>query len=152
MFRFFQSEDGIVEYGTQLDNEATINEGTETSTPFSNSSTPSTSSVATAGIPDKRTPSRKRMLEESTEVLSLIKNKLSKPEENPCRFDILGRNWAEKLKILPNDQRIYAEKLVNDVLFEAELGTLNRNCSISIQAPAAPSTSAQQANNPTNQD
>lgn len=35
--------------------------------------------------------------------------------------------WASKLKTLDLNQRIFAEKAINDVLFEAQLGTLNRN-------------------------
>lgn len=35
--------------------------------------------------------------------------------------------WTSKLKTLDSNQRIFAEKAINDVLFEAQLGTLNRN-------------------------
>ncbi|KAL9708320.1 hypothetical protein quinque_011838 [Culex quinquefasciatus] len=42
------------------------------------------------------------------------------------RFDVYGRNVAMKLRQLPNDQRMLAEKAINDVLFEAEMGTLQR--------------------------
>ncbi|KAM3960168.1 uncharacterized protein ACR2FA_005799 [Aphomia sociella] len=34
--------------------------------------------------------------------------------------------WAEKLNRLQPEQRLFAEKAINDVLFEAELGNLNR--------------------------
>lgn len=42
------------------------------------------------------------------------------------RFDVYGKNVAMKLRQLPNDQRMLAEKAINDVLFEAEMGTLQR--------------------------
>lgn len=35
--------------------------------------------------------------------------------------------WTEKLSRLSNTQRIYAEKAINEILFEAELGTLNKH-------------------------
>ncbi|XP_063979279.1 uncharacterized protein LOC135163619 isoform X2 [Diachasmimorpha longicaudata] len=41
-------------------------------------------------------------------------------------FDAIGRNVAAKLRNMRLDQRIVAEKLLNDVLFEAQLGTLHR--------------------------
>ncbi|XP_073837924.1 uncharacterized protein [Musca autumnalis] len=43
------------------------------------------------------------------------------PEE-----ESLTRTWAYKLKRLPRDQRLFAEKFINDILFEAESGTLHR--------------------------
>lgn len=39
----------------------------------------------------------------------------------------LAKMWTNKLKTLDSTQRIFAEKAINDVLFEAQLGTLNRN-------------------------
>ncbi|XP_046386992.1 uncharacterized protein LOC124156464 [Ischnura elegans] len=45
-------------------------------------------------------------------------------------FDYVGKNVSAKLRSLPRDQRIFAEKLVNDILFEAELGNLNRGCTL----------------------
>lgn len=37
------------------------------------------------------------------------------------RFDYLTKNWTEKIRLLSNEQRIIAEKLINDTLYEAEL-------------------------------
>lgn len=51
----------------------------------------------------------------------------SKPLDN---HDIFGQNVAHKLRNMTNEQRIYTEKLINDAIFEGELGTLNRNCYI----------------------
>lgn len=48
------------------------------------------------------------------------------------RHDAFGRNVSHKLRILPNEQRIYLEKLINDGIFEAELGNLSRHSYIYI--------------------
>ncbi|XP_071648971.1 uncharacterized protein [Temnothorax longispinosus] len=47
-------------------------------------------------------------------------------------YDAIGRNVAAKLRNMRLDQRIIAEKLVNDILFEAQLGNLHRNSSIHV--------------------
>ncbi|XP_043288534.1 uncharacterized protein [Venturia canescens] len=47
-------------------------------------------------------------------------------------FDAIGRNVAAKLRNMRLDQRIIAEKLLNDVLFEAQLGTLHRDSSLHV--------------------
>ncbi|KAL7298704.1 hypothetical protein TKK_0008462 [Trichogramma kaykai] len=39
-------------------------------------------------------------------------------------FDAIGRNVAFKLRNMKSNQKIIAEKLINDVLFQAQLGTL----------------------------
>lgn len=47
-------------------------------------------------------------------------------------FDAIGRNVAAKLRNMKMDQRIIAEKLLNDILFEAQLGNLHRDSSINV--------------------
>ena len=42
---------------------------------------------------------------------------------------------ASKLRILTKKQRIIAEKLINDVLYEAQLGSLTRNSRLIVNAP-----------------
>lgn len=64
-----------------------------------------------------------------------IKHKIHSCTADPPaedRYDMIGRNVATKLREIPNKQRIFAEKLINDVLFEAELGSLNRNYVLSV--------------------
>lgn len=41
--------------------------------------------------------------------------------------DIFGRYVAIRLRNLPKCQRIYLEKIINDAIFEAELGNLSRS-------------------------
>lgn len=47
-------------------------------------------------------------------------------------YDAIGRNVAAKLRHMRSDQRIIAEKLVNDILFEAQLGNLSRDSNIHV--------------------
>ncbi|XP_011877795.1 PREDICTED: uncharacterized protein LOC105567495 isoform X2 [Vollenhovia emeryi] len=47
-------------------------------------------------------------------------------------YDAIGRNVAAKLRNMRLDQRIIAEKLVNDILFEAQLGNLHRDSTIHV--------------------
>lgn len=59
--------------------------------------------------------------------------------------------WSQKLEKLNPTQRVYAEKYINDILFEAEIGNLGRN-SVYINCPnqyEAPSpTSSRQCPSP----
>lgn len=48
------------------------------------------------------------------------------------RFDVFGRLVAIKMRGLPHEQMILAEKLINDTLHEAELGMLNRYCGLNL--------------------
>ena len=70
--------------------------------------------------------SKKRKLDVREELLSLIKDhfkeRAKKPEED--RFDILGKYLALRLRNLGKVQRVLAEKMLNEVLCEAELGAL----------------------------
>uniref|UniRef100_A0A182VZ77 MADF domain-containing protein n=1 Tax=Anopheles minimus TaxID=112268 RepID=A0A182VZ77_9DIPT len=45
-------------------------------------------------------------------------------------FDIFGKHVAYKLQSLTKQQYTLAQKLINDVLFEGEMETLNRRCGI----------------------
>lgn len=47
-------------------------------------------------------------------------------------YDAVGYNVAAKLRSMRVDQRIIAEKLVNDVIFEGQLGNLRRNSNIHV--------------------
>jgi hypothetical protein len=66
-----------------------------------------------------------RNAHQSESLLALVNEKLSSTRGEDG-FDIIGKNVAEKLRNLPPQMKLFAEKVINDCLFEAELGTLNR--------------------------
>jgi hypothetical protein len=92
-----------------------------------NSLTPSSPSIDVTSncIATPKTFSRKRKISPSYAVLSLVNDRLQKLRKD--MFEITGKNVASKLRILTKEQRIIAEKLINNVLYEAQLGTLARN-------------------------
>ncbi|XP_076034493.1 uncharacterized protein LOC143021096 isoform X2 [Oratosquilla oratoria] len=57
-------------------------------------------------------------------ILSLIEKRLRTSRQED-EFDIYGKIVATKLRKLPGNMQIYAEKLINDILFQAQIGTLN---------------------------
>lgn len=66
---------------------------------------------------------------ESGELLKMPHNNSFVFEDE---FDAIGRNVAAKLRNMRLDQRIIAEKLLNDIMFEAQLGNLHRDSNIHI--------------------
>lgn len=48
------------------------------------------------------------------------------------KFSDIGKAWGSKLRELNPQQAIHAEKIINDVFYEAQLENLNRNCFLQI--------------------
>ena len=90
-------------------------------------------SLAGAGELDfNEGPERKKKRESKnskSEVMTLIGERLAGTRQQD-NFDTFGKHVANKLRAFPRDMRVYAEKLINDVLFEGELGTLNRESKV----------------------
>ncbi|XP_057332247.1 uncharacterized protein LOC130672053 [Microplitis mediator] len=85
-------------------------------------------------IPDMwaESPVKKRKHEDSDTDI----NKYLQPSNSSIiedEFDAIGKNVAAKLRGMRLDQRIVAEKLINDVLFEAQLGTLHRSSTLQVE-------------------
>lgn len=83
----------------------------------------SRSSVA-ASLPIPKKKKKQSSSTNTVEHVGLATTHFKTPENES---DILAKGWAIKLNRLPPDQRRYAEKIINDTLFEAEMGTLTRN-------------------------
>lgn len=64
-----------------------------------------------------------------SEIMNLVEEKL-KTYQSEDPFCVYGKHVANKLRCLDNEQRIYAEKLINDVIFVAELEELSNDSRI----------------------
>ncbi|CAH1372759.1 unnamed protein product, partial [Tenebrio molitor] len=73
------------------------------------------------------------------DILTIIGEKLQKEETKGDEFDAVGINVSCKLRRLPGEMKIFAEKLINDVLFYAELGRLSEDTAIMINPRLCPS-------------
>jgi hypothetical protein len=67
-------------------------------------------------------------------VLPLVKDRFQDMGKEDM-FEITRKNVASKLRILTTEQRIIVEKLINDVLYEEQLGTLARNLRLILNEP-----------------
>lgn len=73
------------------------------------------------------------------ELLNTIGRKLEASENSADEFDAIGKTIACKLRRLSETStrtRIFAEKIINDVLYYAELGYINQNSHVAINGPA----------------
>jgi len=108
----------------------------EVRSPSFNSLAPSSpsSDITSNHTATPKTFSRKRKMCPSYAVLSLVNDRLQDLGKEDM-FEITGKNVASKLRILTKEQRIMAKKLINDVLYEAQLGSLTRNSRLIVDEP-----------------
>lgn len=65
--------------------------------------------------------------------------KAHRPRLGYCgRYDAFGLYVAKKLENLPDRMSIFAQKMISDVLFEAEMGALNRHSKVIGHKPLYP--------------
>lgn len=89
--------------------------------------------------------SRKRIRNKADEVLEKVNAKLDISED---KFDVAGKNIANKLRDLPREAALMADKLISDVLFEAALGNITRNTKMSLTNELIPQQQSQAATHP----
>lgn len=108
------------------------------SSPLGSPTLSSASNLAT--ITNSKRKRKSKIDQQADEVLTMVGERLrNSTTKDDDAFDIVGKNVAAKLRILPKETRIFTEKLINDLLFEAEMGNIDRNTKIFTSA-----------NNPTN--
>lgn len=96
----------------------------------------------TTELPDSPSPSTSKRhkkiprvtapaIDKCDEVLQVIGKRLFE-NTTTNKFTDIGKAWASKLKDLNPHQAVHAEKLINDVFYEAQLGNLNRSCFVQV--------------------
>ncbi|XP_023294757.2 uncharacterized protein LOC111677794 [Lucilia cuprina] len=70
---------------------------------------------------------KKRKADPAEELMILAAKRLSQP---PDECDKIIESWAVKFKNMSPKQRLYADKFINEILFEGQLGMLHRNSMI----------------------
>lgn len=109
------------------------------STPIRRTSGSSITGIS-SGIPKRQ--KIKGPLAKQNELLSLACDFLSRPhnesQDQGDKYLDIAKVWAAKLKEMEPNQRLFAEKAINDILFEATLGNLQTD-------------SVQRSNNSSNQ-
>lgn len=94
--------------------------------------------TSASGIPARShspTPKKSRttssILNKAESVLSVIGQRISSSNKDD-EFDLLGKSIAVKLRKLSTSRmQVMAEKLIHEVLYEAQLGTLTENTKLS---------------------
>ncbi|XP_076061488.1 uncharacterized protein LOC143037246 [Oratosquilla oratoria] len=93
------------------------------------------SSLPRSRSPPPKKPKRAPASPDMTEsVLSLVGERLSSLRQED-EFDFVGKSVAAKLRRLPSNVEIVAEKLISDVLYEAQMGTLTPQARLVIERP-----------------
>ncbi|CAH1107426.1 unnamed protein product [Psylliodes chrysocephalus] len=87
----------------------------------------SRSTVQNQGKKKRKTKSDDQS-QRTDDVLALVEGRIRSYNED--QFAIFGKNVAAKLRALPKETRLYTEKVINDLLFEAEMGNVTKNTRI----------------------
>lgn len=101
-----------------------------TATPISEESSVHSSKISSRNSSRSNSSARKRKgvpnEDDTTEVMRLVGRKLESLQADDA-FTVFGKHVANKLRGVTSSQNAIAQKLISDVLFEAELGALTRN-------------------------
>lgn len=75
-------------------------------------------------LQDKANPPKRKRKDDSELLISLACKRLSQPKNE---FDLIAKTWANDLQKMDYMQQLYAKKAISEILFEGQLGNLNRN-------------------------
>ncbi|XP_074027869.1 uncharacterized protein [Leptinotarsa decemlineata] len=124
-----------------LDVDSQLSQDSESTSPSGINTTPTSNP---APPPQKR--NKRKVVDTNEQLVGLATEYFKWPETEE---DIMAKGWAMKLKKIPPDQRRFAEKNINDTIFEAEMGTLTRE-GVKFIRPWTPSTSTSSSSNSSN--
>lgn len=82
-----------------------------------------TTNISANNRPQSRPP-KKKADSIVSDVLLSVQNHFKRPAIKEDRYDVFAKSVAIKMRELSKTQRLIAEKIINDTLFEAELGNL----------------------------
>ncbi|XP_074038616.1 uncharacterized protein [Leptinotarsa decemlineata] len=99
-------------------------------TPLSEASTSCSNATLSRNTSRSHSSTRKRKAvpndDDTSDVMKLVGKKLESLQAEDA-FHVFGKHVGNKLRDVPSSQNAIAQKLISDVLFEVELGTLTRN-------------------------
>ncbi|XP_049944318.1 uncharacterized protein LOC126426446 [Schistocerca serialis cubense] len=68
---------------------------------------------------------KEKSVELTNDVLLSVRDHFKKPSPQDDRYDLLGESIAMRMRTLEKRQRLIVEKIIDDLLYEAEMGMLN---------------------------
>lgn len=128
----FQQSENVIPHSPAPSNTSDIDITRSSYSTASNTNTEQTSiSRATKSGTESEyaTPRSKKAKTKADQILEKVATALDSTDD---RFVTIGKNFANKLRDLPKETAILAEKFMTDILFEAELGNLTRSSKIKI--------------------
>ncbi|XP_044752099.1 uncharacterized protein LOC123311998 [Coccinella septempunctata] len=114
------SKDSTSRMDSQIRLPASAQENSSTSSTLPPKDSPPSSSPNLKGMPNTNGSSSENSVDSSTPPD--FQTSLGREEDF---YDLFGRVVAHKLRTINEGQRFWAEKIVNDVLFQAQLGNLS---------------------------
>lgn len=75
-----------------------------------------------------KTKKSNSVVDKADNILNVVNARLNDLGDD--EFTIVGKNVAAKLRKLSRETKIYTEKLINDILFQAELGKITEHTKI----------------------
>ena len=85
-------------------------------------------------ISTARKQRKRNMPKEDDEILTAVRARLATPPSPVDQNDLFGKTIGMHLKNVPNEQSIYARKLLYEVVIQAELGNLSQASRLDVRA------------------
>lgn len=117
--RFFLQDEELESQADSLSTEASSSQSSK-----STFASPPMVSPSCPQINVPRSTLKRKILEKVSHQLDYVKED---------KFDIIGKNIANKLRELPSDIATVTEKLLNDIAFEAQMGNITRQTKVILQ-------------------